>query len=108
MTKVTTVKNPNRVAAGKKLAEYNKKKKENLKQSNDPEPEKVDETEPSTPVQPTSMSYATYLYTGVGLLILGGVAVLVFLQKKPSEPVVIQPSKVTKKRMILLIWNNLI
>ena len=72
-TKVTTAKkkNPKRVAAGKKLAEFNKKKKENVKQSNDPKPEKVDETKEPTPVQPTSMLYSTYLYTGVGLLILG-------------------------------------
>ena len=99
VTKVTTVKkkNPNRVAAGKKLAEFNKKKKENLKQSNDPEPEKVDETKEPNPVQPASMSYSTYLCTGVGLLILGGVAALVFLRKKPSEPIVIPPSKGTKK-----------
>ena len=85
VTKVTTVKkkNPNRVAAGKKVAEFNRKKKENLKQSNDQEPEKVDETKEPTPVQSTSMSYSTYLYTGVGLLVLGGAAALVFLQKKP-------------------------
>ena len=101
VTKVTTVKkkNPNRVAAGKKVAEFNRKKKENLKQSNDQEPEKVDETKEPTPVQSTSMSYSTYLYTGVGLLILGGAAALVFLQKKPSEPVVvIPPSKGTNKK----------
>ena len=91
------------MAAGKKVAEFNRKKKENLKQSNDQEPEKVDETKEPTPVQPTSMSYSTYLYTGVGLLVLGGVAALVFFTKKNHQNLLLlfhHQKEQTKKRSI--------
>ena len=57
-------KNPNRVAAGEKLAEYNKKKKQEInKPEKVPKPEKIRE-----PIETSSGSFSNYwIYGGVSL-----------------------------------------
>ena len=57
-------KNPNRVAAGKKLAEYNKKKKQEINKT-----EKVPKPEKKEPIEASSGSLLNHywIYGGVGV-----------------------------------------
>ena len=62
-TRVKKEKNPNRVTAGKKLAEYNKSKKQKI---NNPKEKK----EPTGESQSSSLSNNYWIYGGVGIVVV--------------------------------------
>ena len=97
-----TTKNPKKVEAGKKLAEYNRQQREKLKEfeererreaflkKNQPlEPELESKTSPAPTSSPTQSSKPfetpVEVYGVAGLIILGGIAYYIFTREKPKK-----------------------
>ena len=79
---VTKVKNEGRVAAGKRLVEWNRKNKENLVKNR----EKVASSDlPSAPREPQSQT-STVFYGGGALAVLAVIGVALYHVKKPAPP----------------------
>ena len=81
------MKDPKKVEQGKRLAEYNRKKREELKKGADSCPDKSEQVS----------SYSSSQYYGIGVLILIGVigcATYYINHKKSSSP----PSKIQKSQ----------
>ena len=94
-------KNPNRVAAGKRLAEYNRKQKEKLLQSIKPHEPKEPAGSPAsfTPSESTSSSesnsFNSMIFIGIGIAVFGlAVAKFYNSRKKSTSPTEIQDTKV--------------
>ena len=80
MTKTPTkIQNPNRVTAGKRLAELNKKKKENLKKKT----AVIVNPPPSVPT--SECSDANMLFKGMGVVALGFVGYYIYKKFTPSR-----------------------
>ena len=93
-------KNPRRVAAGKKLAEYNKRQKEQLNEllRREAEREQTDEDiEPTTPKKPTDY---TPIYFVISVLI-AGVGYYAYTNYKPT----VKPKTVQKVQQPLHTWE---
>ena len=84
---VTEVKNEGRVAAGKRLVEWNRKNKANLK-SGDPPPDS------SCDQVPPQVSSSCVWYGGLGVIILAGGAVYLYTRHTtPTTPsTLVKPS----------------
>ena len=79
---VTKVKNEGRVAAGKRLVEWNRKNKENLVKNR----EQVASSDfPSAPREPQSQA-STVVYGGGALAILVGVGFALYLLSREKKP----------------------
>lgn len=88
---VTKPKNPKRVEAGKKLAEYNRRKKEKLKH------QERQVLEPHTPTVHSNVPVNYYPLVGVTVVALGLIAVLLYRTKTSQVPIKREPTRVSAK-----------
>ena len=82
MNEVTKTKHPGRVAAGKRTAELNRKRKEDLLNNHKTVPTQVDSGTESVPGGDSSWKYGG----AVAILAVIGVALYLYHEKKPAPP----------------------
>ena len=96
MEQVTKSKNEGRVAAGKRLAEWNRKNKENLLKNEEQVKPSGKPSEPSSAQEPTSEASSYTLYIAASVLV---VAWILWTQKKET-PAAVQSSPPLPKPVI--------
>ncbi len=90
---VTKQKSEGRVEAGKRLAEWNKKNKENLlKNKTQDNPSEKPSNLSSGEKAPSYLSSGQYYYGGVGIALVAGIALLYFWNQKPEKTPPLAPS----------------
>ena len=98
-----TTKNPKKVEAGKRLAEYNRKKRDELKKATPNSAETTPNSDETTPNRDESTSAMNnnnnnYVMSGViALGLAGGFAYFMYNKKKDSKPKSPQKSKIPVK-----------
>ena len=84
---VVKAKNEGRVAAGKRLVEWNRKNKEDLLKNKNQEPISGESSAPTGAEEPTSATSNTTLYGGVSVAVaLAGIAVFFLWKRNTPNP----------------------
>ena len=92
-TQVVKQKSEGRVKAGKQLAEWNRKNKENLlKNKTQDNPSEKSSNLSSGEKAPSYLSSKHYYYGGIGIALAAGIAIFYFWNQKPEKNKMIPPS----------------
>ena len=89
---VTKSKNEGRVAAGKRLAEWNRKNKENLVKNKEQVSSSGESSKPTSAQEPASPTSNTSMLAGAALVALAAAAIFFFMKKSIPTPQKVKPA----------------